>query len=233
MFQLLARDQDRCLDVRLSDRRAEGGTGFFFPQQRCRWLHLEDGSVLDATQISVLLVEVELPRLRGLLPPSARSDWQGALDATQNTLQKLHRPVVVVDLCRGAATVNGLPLPLSHSQLIWFAVLAVARMKGEGWVASSDAHPITTLLGRVQNTPWFYRVRNRALRQLMAVSQAAEEDLLRVLRSQTRSRVLRAVSEISNGILVVPEHRAMWVEGGKQTAQRLPLEAERVTVVFP
>jgi CRISPR-associated protein (TIGR02584 family) len=39
VFQLLARPCDQLLDVRVDDRRVEGGTGFFFPEQPLRWIH--------------------------------------------------------------------------------------------------------------------------------------------------------------------------------------------------
>jgi CRISPR-associated protein (TIGR02584 family) len=38
LFELLARPDDRLLDVRVDDRRVEGGTGFFFPEQPQRWI---------------------------------------------------------------------------------------------------------------------------------------------------------------------------------------------------
>ncbi|MFT5586756.1 MAG: hypothetical protein ACI9VR_004358 [Cognaticolwellia sp.] len=66
VFTLLARPQDHCIDVRVSDPRMEGAkAGFFLPDRPgpCHDREIE----IDPRQVEVLLVELRLPVLRSLL----------------------------------------------------------------------------------------------------------------------------------------------------------------------
>src|SRR6185503_4570537 len=62
VFQLLARAQDQLMDVRVDDRRAEGGTGFFFPEQPDRMIRLR-------------VAERRIQQLLALVPHSTARPW--------------------------------------------------------------------------------------------------------------------------------------------------------------
>lgn len=244
MFQLLARPQDRCLDVRVDNDAVKGGTGFYFPEQPDRPLGVmlqARGSrprhvVIEPASVTVRLVPLELPRLRGLLPPQARDSWGEALSATQVALRQAERPRLHIDLLAETATVNGTHLlPLSLSQLCWLAALAWARQQGgEGWVDAADHTPLRHVLERVQpGIPWVARRHNKALRGLRSdPTHDPDEASMRTLRAQTRTALRRGVESLPHGRLLVPELRSRWQDGAKQTAQRLPLEGERIRIRF-
>ena len=70
VFQFLARPQDLLFDVRVSHRQAEGGSGFFFPEQRRQQLVGElrgERVPFLAKDVAVRLDQVEVPRLRAFL----------------------------------------------------------------------------------------------------------------------------------------------------------------------
>jgi CRISPR-associated protein (TIGR02584 family) len=95
MFQLLARPGDELLDVRVSDPRAEGGTGFFFPEQPHR--HLGE---LDARAVEVHLVPVPTTRLAGLagvVGAGALSTLEAALAASQASVDAAAPPRLRLD----------------------------------------------------------------------------------------------------------------------------------------
>ncbi len=96
VFQLLARPQDVCIDVRVSDRRVEGGTGFFFPDQAYQIIQTQDGPVA-AADVKIHLVEVELPRLSGLLGGQQFDTYEEALAASQTAIKEASPPSLLVD----------------------------------------------------------------------------------------------------------------------------------------
>src|SRR5690606_27881582 len=119
--QWLARGGDHCLDVRVTDRRAEGGSGFFFPEQPWQALHSRRGEPFLAAQVGIRVVEVALPRLRGLVPPAHRVSYASALAAGQAALDVAALPELRVDVDLGHAHLNGAKLPLSAAELVWLA----------------------------------------------------------------------------------------------------------------
>ncbi len=239
MFQLLARPQDCCLDVRVDNDAIKGGTGFYFPEQPDRPLRIrspmrggQPRSVLvEPASVTVRLVPLELPLLRGLLPPQARESWGEALTATQVALRQAERPRLDIDLVAERATVNGTQvLPLSLSQLIWLAALAWSRKQGTGWIDAADHRALRQVLQHVQpGAVWIPRRHNKALRGLRAdPAHVPDEGSMRTLRAQTRSALRKASQPLPHGSLLVPEIRSQWHDGAKETAQRLPLEGERI-----
>ena len=68
-FQLLARPEDKLVDVRLDPRSADDPkTDFFFPTQRCACaVQDQDGGLVPASQVQVHLIDMRVPRLRHLL----------------------------------------------------------------------------------------------------------------------------------------------------------------------
>ena len=115
-FQLLARRQDACIDVRVTDRRAEGGSGFFYPEQQRQTLTSPSGFPFIAADVQVRLIDVQLPRLHGLLSEAALHTYAAALSAGQAAVDAAEPPYLLVDLATGKASVNGEVLPLSSSE---------------------------------------------------------------------------------------------------------------------
>ncbi len=116
-FQLLAREHDTCVDVRVDDKRAEGGSGFYFPDQQQQTLVSKAGVPFVAREVGVHLVDVHLPRLRSLLPDEAFATYSSALTAGQKAVDAAVPPKLVVDLPHEVVLIDGLPLKLSAAEL--------------------------------------------------------------------------------------------------------------------
>ena len=167
VYQLLARAQDELVDVRVSDRRAEGGSGFFFPEQRQRHV-VTDHGVLDVTTVDVTLVPVEVPRLAGLIAAEHLVSFETALERSRQAIEALAPPQLVVDLEHGVVTVNGAWIPLSPGQVAWYGLLAVQRVRagahGEGWVPTHAGALFAELLPGVAGTAWAQKIRDYSVR---------------------------------------------------------------------
>lgn len=132
-FQMLARPQDTCVDVRVDLREAEGGSGFFFPEQQRSLLFGERGT-FDAREVEVQLVPVALPRLRGLLRHGDLATAQKALAAAQQAVDLAALPTLRVDLEQGICLLDGQPMKLATSHFLWYATLVIERWRGgDGW----------------------------------------------------------------------------------------------------
>lgn len=113
VFQLLARPQDLLVDVRVTDPRVEGGTGFFFPEQPRREVKAKHSDeVVDVGSVDVNLVELDLPRLRPFVPESALVSLARAREATEISLLEAAPPKLSVDLDVGGVSVDGEPIHL-------------------------------------------------------------------------------------------------------------------------
>ncbi len=140
-FQLLARPQDRLVEVRVSPREAvDPLTRFYFPGQATvarvpvAPAHGSD-AVCGADEVTVTLVDVRVPRLRHLLPPERLQTWAGALDAGEDALDAGQRVVPSFDLRGRSVRLGARTVTLSHDQAIWVAALAVARrVAPDGWL---------------------------------------------------------------------------------------------------
>lgn len=236
MFPLLARPQDRCLDVRVSDPRVEGGTGFFFPEQpQQRVRSNTGGGSIEARSVAVWLIEVPLPRLRALLPEKALSDWSSALHASQEAVEAAQLPRLRLDMMAGRAWVNDAPMPLSPSQLVWYATLAEARQRGEGWVAVSDRSALTAVFLRIdERTSWDEKLQTSLIFEKMRRGHANKLDTedLGPLRARTIRMVQRFSDPLPQGHLLIPQKQA-WGKGGKVSYQRLPLPGSQVEIHWP
>jgi hypothetical protein len=109
-FQLLARQQDLCLDVRVSERAVEGArAGFYFPEQSTP-LSLPH---LQAKDVEVILDELQLPRFFELLDDSDRESYKTALSGTLNWSALSHPPPLLdlpnQELILGTATLKLTP----------------------------------------------------------------------------------------------------------------------------
>lgn len=238
-FQLLARPQDICVDVRVTDKRAEGGSGFFFPQQRRQDLTSKAGEVFAAHDVGVNLVDVQLPRLRGLLADDSLETYAFALAAGQAAVNAVAIPQLSIDLAKGEAQVDGITLPLSHSELIWYAALAHARRAGDGWVATSDLSPLKIVTAACG--AWSDAVKSNPLKKLLGdntlyTKKDAEAELLAdlaKLKADTRKR-MKAWStkhRPSCAPLLVPEDKRWKVDGALAFHQRLVLDKGHIEIV--
>lgn len=242
-FQMLARPQDECLDVRVSDRRAEGATGFYFPEQKQQSLSTPEG-LFEANEVEVALVEVKLPRLRELIPEERLVSYGGALLAAQTAIDEARLPRLVVDLPAGKALVDGKPLPLSLPQLFWCAALARARkLSGDGWLRV-DGGALVEFLDAGQVAGWFSWKnsgffqdigRQLLLKPSREWPQKSHEQTWRTMRSRTISAVSKFCSRsgIRHDALLVPEKRKIKVNGKVEHQQRILLEPGRIELRGP
>lgn len=237
VFQLLARAQDRAYDVRVSDSRVEGGTGFFFPDQPQRHLNAPTWTV-DARSVAVHLVPVELPRLGHLVPQSNLHSFEAALGAGQAAVDALTPPDVLVDLVEGELWVDGVRAALGQAHLVWFAMLAVARQRDEGWVTWNEAPEVSTVARAVLASGWWSGVRAQSLRAFLEARAAGvtgkttdDDGALRRHRTAFRRALERLRSEggASWAHFLLPEEAR--VDGQQRARLRLP--AERIEVRYP
>ncbi len=138
-FQLLARPQDRCIDVRVSHRAVEGGSGFFFPDQPEQDFSDSKGNPFRASDVQVLIPEIPLPRLRALLGNVDFEHFSDALKASQRRIDEAAPPNVCVDFEKLKVFVNEIDVRLTEQRFLVFAAMALARHDGEGWLTSDDA----------------------------------------------------------------------------------------------
>lgn len=238
-FQLLARSQDFCLDVRVNDKRAEGGTGFFFPEQQQQELHSRAGEPFLASSVSVHLVDVQVPRLRGLLPEGTLASYATALAAGQAAVDAVAIPQLSIDLGKGEARVDGIVLPLSHSELIWYAALALARRAGDGWVAASDLSGVKVVVAACG--AWTEAVKSNPLKKLLGDDTLYKKyddnaellaDLAK-LKADTRKRMKAWCTKHrpSCTALLVPEDKRWKVDGTLAFHQRVVVDKGHIEIV--
>lgn len=129
-FQLLARYEDALVDVRISERVAEGGSGFFFPGQSRQELRGPSGVSFRAEDVRVLLDPVPVPRLRPFLGVPSLQSFALALDASRAALRSAEPPELVFDLGKGTVHIAGARLILRPEYLPFYAWVAWARRTG-------------------------------------------------------------------------------------------------------
>jgi hypothetical protein len=235
--QLLARPQDICVDVRVSTRKAEGGSGFYFPEQMRRWIDGPYGA-FDAREVEVQLVDVPVPRLAGLIPVGGLKTWESALAAGQKTIDALRPPRVEVLLPdpKPRVTVDGVVLPLAGAKLLVFLSLVFQRQRThEGWVVSGDETVIRTLVQPLSAYAWSDAVTAQAWKHLLGQGDGEVFDIndLSKARSDLR-RAMKLWCQKTAPTLerwLVPEVSTKHSDGAKQTSQRLALPPEYLTVL--
>lgn len=226
-YQMLARPQDVCLDVRVDNPRAEGGSGFFFPEQTPSQLVGPRGE-LDARDVEVRLVPVSLPRLRGLLRDGDMLTAQKALSAAQQAVDRAGVPLLRVDLEQGTCSVNGHPMALGVSQFLWYATLAIERLRGDGWTPADN--PTLRALLQAKPTPSWLQVESLP-EQFRFARRGNKSDLgnnpaLRTLRAKTHDAIkaFAAAQFPSHGHLLVPVTQARGKGTPKVTPHRQRIE---------
>jgi CRISPR-associated protein (TIGR02584 family) len=257
LFQLLARPQDVCLDVRVSDPRVEGGTGFFFPEQPQRWVACKGGGEVEAAQVQVELIELPVPRLRALIPAGALASHAAALVASSRALAAATPPQVVLDYASQEVRVSGAALALSTPQLIWYAALLTRRASGvaQGWVRVDDLAVIADAIDALEGeaTGRFSYARSAVLTRLfsdpahvnhwrrrapMDKLNADDAPALAKLRADTRARIEKALQQAEHTHwtrLIVPEVRHGWTASGdlsvKSSYQRVALDPIHIQII--
>jgi CRISPR-associated protein (TIGR02584 family) len=245
VFSLLARRRDRCFAVRVSDRAAEGGSGFYFPGQSRRMVPLPGGGVLDASTVQVRLEEVQLPRLRRLLADLRGDSFAQAVMLGQRSLDALSPPELVVNLAEGSLSIGGIELERGTARVLWLATLAQARLDDPdpegGWVASDQMGPFQDLVERCASTEWIGDVRHRLVRFLRGQEfpgftlDRAGFIALGTLRNQSRTAILRFVRKHyrQHEHLLVPEATKSHASGEQVYRQRLALPADLIRIIDP
>jgi CRISPR-associated protein (TIGR02584 family) len=242
-FQLLARPQDRCLDVRVSDRRAEGGGDFYFPTQRAQALVSRQGEAFVARDVGVKLIDVKLPRLRGLLTNDALSSYASALTAGQDAVDDAGIPLLTVDLLNGQVLVDDEPVALSLAMVVWVAALALARREdsNDGWIATTSMTHLTRVAAACVGRMWTEPLQSKPILFLLGNSKEYknvkdlffQSDIVK-LKADTRKKMTAwcAVHRPKAAALLVPEAKR-WKTPGERTSsyQRVALPPERVRIV--
>lgn len=224
-YVALARKQDKLLDVRISDRRVDHGWDFFFPEQS---YDVNIGhAVIKPSTIDIQIVDVELPRLGGLLEPNALDTFDAAMLAGQTAIDALRLPLLEFDLWRGTCALDHHSVGVSAAELLWFAFVASARRDTpDGWVVAGQAgHPaLAAFARRLANHAWVSRIRTRPLQRLIAGEYVDDEDL-RNLRAKTIQRLKRWCADHAPAAAgwIVPES-----DGRGQ--QRLRLTADQIRI---
>jgi CRISPR-associated protein (TIGR02584 family) len=238
-FQLLARAQDVCVDVRVSDPRAEGGSGFFFPTQRAQALTSRAGVPFLANHVRVQLVDVVLPRLRGLLGDHELASYSGALAAGQAAVDAASPPQLVVDLVAGEVRVDGTRVPFSTSEFAWFAALALARRRGDGRIETHDFTTLRQIMTRPDKCTWVSLVSDPLSAVLASAKGGLVDDTdlaldLAKLKANTRKRMqtwCRAHRPAWEPLLVPLITKRHHPDTGLTYFQQLPLAGGHVTFV--
>ena len=237
-FQLLARAWDLCLDVRVSDKRAEGGVGFYFPEQQQRDIVAKNRDLADARDVAVVLAEVLLPRLSGLLSTTNLSSYAAALQASQSAIDDAAMPTVVVDLVAGKLRVNGVDVGLTGAQLIWYATLAEARQRGDGWLMVTNVEALQAMAVRCEpRSSWVTAVKHQTIDAFVGGetpdhSKRRLANNLSKLRTDTANRIeswCRANHPKWSRFLV-PEKDSRLVNGDRRHRQRISIDGRSIVI---
>ena len=230
VFQLLARPQDRLVDLRLDPKYADDPTsGFFFPDQQspCGVVDLR-GVAYSASEVNVGLVEPRVPRLRRLLRERDLASFAHAIEAGEAALEHGPLPRVVLELQPRLLRVNDLTFRLSADQMIWYATLAIARQQGEGWLDVRDTELLVRVARRCDEF-WHRGDEGIGAASLFA-PEGADERIRRL--SFIRSRLRRKLNDGLRGHphrkLIVPEHR--FTPGREASVERLGLDGSSIRV---
>ena len=241
VFQLLGRAQDRLVDVRLSKPIAEGGTGFFFPEQLQQQLvgrYRYSGQPFVARDVQILVETLDVPRLRPLLSPKDLRTFADAKLASEREIQAAAPPKVELDLHLGRVLVNGVKLPLSPGQFTLYACLLLALKEEQPLFGSHDIPRIRAFFKALPpDAGWEVKLRGKALRQIAdgadSLSYAARETLSSAwtkLRDKLQNKCAAAKAPAANYYLV-PQKKVLHEEGKNVHYWRLNLPAGCVALI--
>lgn len=238
MFQLLARQRDRLVDVRVGDRRVErASAGFYFPDQPRQALHV-DGESIAARSVSVQLVELRVPRLRRLLAGRSLATWSDALAVGQRVIEEVPAVELTVDLAAGSVVLNGVPIKFQEAELVWFVTLVRARTRAEedGWLCNDDtASPLAVLRAMRASRGVSWQPASMAWRELLETGAPPSEfaGALSKVRSTAAQRYRKSLG--ASGLpretvrRLALEKSARALGGGKVGFWRLPIAPDDIT----
>lgn len=230
-FQLLARPEDRLVDLRLHPKYADDpSTGFAFPAQTAPCAvppSYGRAASLGASDVRVDLVDLVVPRLGHALSNQDRVDFQTALAAGERAAQVGGTPQLRVDVLNARVHFGHLEVRLSRSQMVWFLALVLARLgSSEGWVDADRAG-------------FLEQAHERCLHVWKAAPAEVSDGFdfrpevadkragwLGPIRSKTRRRLSAALRGHPQRDLVVPQKSK-----GKDRRERILLAADRIDVV--
>jgi len=239
-FQLLARRQDRLVDVRVDTPAAEGGSGFFFPDQARQQL---TGTVQGqarpflARDVRVLLEPVPVARLRAFLDRSDLVAFSRALDASDRALRAAEPPRITLDLLKGSLVVAGRPVALPPTCYPLFAWVAVMTRAGK-IARSADVEGFRAFLQEweaaapsAHNMLW-QRHKNSVASQVLDERIRRAEDIASPF-SRARAAIRRHLAEagVPRRDLVEVSHRTEHDGEAKFTRLLLELPRERIELV--
>jgi hypothetical protein len=148
--------------------------------------------------VEVLLAPVVVPRLGSLLTEGLPESFEDALKIVQQSVDRLVPPRLAVDLPAGCCRLDDVQLPVRGAYLVWYAALASARGRGEGWVeASGDDEELKAMIDVARRYAETWEpVRMKALRFLAGESLLEYDHVrlgadLRGLRTRTRGKLSR------------------------------------------
>ena len=230
-FQLLARPEDRLVDVRLDPKYADDpSTAFYFPQQRnpCA-VRDRSGDLVPASEIQVLPVDVRVPRLRHLLVQDDLKTFTGALEAGEAALENGPTPRLVVDVEERQVRVGDHIIGISYDQMVWYATLAVARKRyGEGWVAIDETELLSTVESACRA---IWCIDPHKLSDAYDFRPEADDDRhqrLAPIRSRLRAKMVKSLKGHPHRALVVPWQR--FAEGRTKSMERIEIEPESIVI---
>lgn len=233
MFQLLARPQDRLVDVRVGDRRVEGArAGFFFPEQARQLLVVDDESLL-AREVPVHLVEIRVPRLRRLLAEGELNTWSDALAAGQRAIEEVPRVEVELDLIRQSVVVNGQTVSFQQAEFIWFTTLALARLEPahDGWVYSSDGTRLRSAIDALVEHDPRWTPQSSALSYLWkgGNNRGNYDAAMRKIRSSTAKRWREFLEPLGLGVFALRPEAVTDPSSKKRVIRwRLPVDSSSI-----
>ena len=229
-FQLLARSQDRLVDLRLHPKYADDpGTGFAFPAQTSPCgvpAGYGQGPVLAAADVKVDLIDLLVPRLGQALSEDDKRTFQTALAAGERAARVGGAPRLQVDVLHSLVHFGHTTVGLSRSELVWFLALVLARLNSsDGWVDADGAGFL-----------------EQAVDQCLAVWMAPPKEVsggfdfrsevaerahkLGPIRSKARKRLNAALRGHPHRDLIVPQKSK-----GKERRERILLPAELIEVI--
>jgi CRISPR-associated protein (TIGR02584 family) len=227
-FQLLARPEDRLVDLRLHPKYADDPrTGFAFPGQESEArvpAALGAEELLSAAEVRVELVEVLVPRLGHALLEGDREDFAKAVAAGERAARLGGVPDLHIDVLNRRVRFGSVEVRLSRDQMVWFVALAQARQGSEeGWL---DARDVVAWLPAVEHCLAAWKSPASELSDGFDPSDMPEHKRMKwlgPLRSKLRRRLRDALAGHPHWALVVPEKSP-----DKRPVERLTLEPGRV-----
>jgi hypothetical protein len=228
-FQLLARPQDRLIDVRLVPKYGDDPRwGFFFPDQTSPCvIETPRGEVFEAADVVVQLADIRVPRMRRLLCDTDLQTFAHAVAAGEEALERGPIPRLVVDVKHRALLVGDQRVGLSKDQMVWYVALVVRRLTTkDGWLPPDDAE-VLPLVFEACRRLWGF-----APEELSDAYDYDHDDVakrlnwLRPLRTRARRRVRENLRGHPHARLFIPTIERS--KGSTRNLERVLIDPESI-----